>query len=123
MKSGNRRRLSLLVINIIIYSVFSSNPSFGQSDILENNPSPIELSLNAYSFSDLLSSREKSNNQPVYTLFNLLDWCASQDIKAIDPTGYFFPGYPEVPSDEYIYKFKNRAAELGIAIERHRYPQ
>jgi sugar phosphate isomerase/epimerase len=49
-------------------------------------------------------------------LFNLLDWCADKKIKALDPTAYFFPTYPEVPSDEYLKKFKNRAALLGIAI-------
>ncbi|NJK95105.1 MAG: sugar phosphate isomerase/epimerase [Bacteroidales bacterium] len=77
---------------------------------------PIILSVNAYSFSDLLSARNTRDNQQVYTLFNLLDWCASQNIKALDPTGYFFPTYPIVPSDEYLEKFKKRSAELGLAI-------
>lgn len=76
----------------------------------------IIISVNAYSFSDLLSARESRNNDQVYSLFNLLDWCSSQNIKALDPTGYFFPTYPEVPSDEYIAKFKTRASELGIHI-------
>jgi sugar phosphate isomerase/epimerase len=60
--------------------------------------------------------REPLNNQQVFTLFNLLDWCAAQNIKALDPTAYYFPTYPEVPSDEYLKKFKDRAAELGIVI-------
>ena len=76
----------------------------------------IILSVNAYSFADLLSARDTKNNEQVYTLFNLLEWCASNNIKALDPTGYFFPTYPEVPSDEYIKRFKTRAAELGVAI-------
>lgn len=76
----------------------------------------ITLSVNAYSFADLLSAKSARNNEQVFTLFNLLDWCASKNIKALDPTGYFFPTYPEPPSDEYIKKFKDRAAELGIAI-------
>ncbi len=76
---------------------------------------PITLSLNAYSFSDVLSAKTRDNQQ-VFTLFNLLDWCACNNVKALDPTGYFFPTYPEVPSDEYLAKFKKRAAELGIAI-------
>jgi sugar phosphate isomerase/epimerase len=78
--------------------------------------SPIILGVNAYSFADLLSARESRDNEQVYSLFNLLDWCNSQNIQALDPTGYFFPTYPEVPSDEYIAEFKNRAAALGIAI-------
>ncbi|QEC68320.1 sugar phosphate isomerase/epimerase [Panacibacter ginsenosidivorans] len=77
---------------------------------------PLIPALNAYSFSDLLSAKDAHNNLQVYTLFNLLDWCAAQKIKALDPTAYFFPTYPEVPTDEYLLKFKNRAAELGIVI-------
>jgi sugar phosphate isomerase/epimerase len=82
----------------------------------KSDPERLILSVNAYSFNDLLSARDKSNNEQVFTLFNLLDWCASNNIKAIDPTGYFFPTYPKVPSDEYIEEFRNRASQLGIAI-------
>jgi len=63
-----------------------------------------------------LAEKTGDKNEQVYTLFNLLDWCASKNIKAIDPTGYFFPTYPQVPSDKYIEKFRNRAGQLGIAI-------
>ena len=77
---------------------------------------PLIPALNAYSFSDLLDAKDTKNKQQVYTLFNLLDWCATQRIKALDPTAYFFPTYPEVPSDEYLFKFKARAKELGIVI-------
>ena len=81
-----------------------------------NQQREIIFSLNAYSFSDLLSAKDSRDNEQVYSLFNLLDWCASQDIEGLDPTGYFFPTYPEVPSDEYLKKFKDRADELGITI-------
>lgn len=101
--------LSIIMIGTISNSCTSiKSKTEIQSDLL--------LSLNAYSFSDLMMARDTRINQQVYTLFNLLDWCATQNINAIDPTGYFFPTYPEVPSDEYIIKFKNRATELGIAI-------
>jgi sugar phosphate isomerase/epimerase len=77
---------------------------------------PLIASLNAFSFSDLLTAKDSHNNQQVYNLFDLLDWCATKKIKALDPTAYFFPTYPEVPSDEYLKKFKDRAAELGVVI-------
>lgn len=77
---------------------------------------PVISSLNAYSFSDLLMARDSRDKQQLYSLFNLLDWCADKKIKALDPTAYFFPTYPEVPSDEYLKKFKDRAAELGVVI-------
>jgi len=116
MKIHQIRKMCFLWISAITFAVLGVNSSFCQSPVKGENDTPIILSLNAYSFSDLLTVREPRDNQPVYTLFNLLDWCASQHIKAIDPTGYFFPGYPEVPSDAYISAFKNRAAELGIEI-------
>lgn len=94
-------------------SVTSSNAQKKKEK--KESPSVI-AALNAYSFSDLLTARDTRNNQQVYTLFNLLDWCATQNIKALDPTAYFFPTYPEVPSDEYLKKFKDRANALGIAI-------
>lgn len=79
-------------------------------------PSGLILSVNAYSFNDLLRAKSDRNNQPVYTLFNLLDWCASQGIEALDATAYYFPTYPEVPSDAYLEKFKKYADSLGVAI-------
>lgn len=82
----------------------------------QNKKDDIILSVNAYSFSDVLSAREPRDKQQVFSYFNLLDWCATQNIKALDATAYFFPTYPEVPSDEYLEKFKNHAKKLGIAI-------
>jgi sugar phosphate isomerase/epimerase len=82
----------------------------------KNKDLPLVASLNAYSFSDLLTAKDARDKQQVYTLFNLLDWCADKKIKALDPTAYFFPTYPEVPSDEYLKKFKEKAASLGIVI-------
>jgi sugar phosphate isomerase/epimerase len=104
--------LLTLAISLMAFSAFASNT---HKQNKEN--APVIASLNAYSFSDLLSARDsRGNNEQLYSLFNLLDWCSTQHIKAIDPTAYFFPDYPEVPSDEYLKKFKDRAAELGVTI-------
>ncbi len=74
-------------------------------------------SINAYSFADLLMAHDsRGDNRQVYNYFNLLDWCAGKKVPALDPTAYFFPGYPKVPSDEYLAKFKNYADSLGIVI-------
>jgi sugar phosphate isomerase/epimerase len=104
-----------LFIAILMMS-FSSSISLAQQVKKLKGQSPIILSLNAYSFNDLLMAKDKRDNQPLYTLFNLLDWCAVQKIQAVDLTGYYFPGYPAVPSDEYILSLKNRAKKLGISI-------
>jgi sugar phosphate isomerase/epimerase len=71
--------------------------------------SHLKISLNAYSFNDLLLSKK-------ITIDDLLDYCARIGFDGVDLTGYYFPGYPEVPTDEYIYRIKKKAFRLGIDI-------
>jgi sugar phosphate isomerase/epimerase len=75
----------------------------------------LKISLNAYSFSKALNDRIKGRG-PGMSLFDLLDFCAEHDFDAIDPTGYFFPGYPKVPEESYINDFKRGAFQLGLDI-------
>ena len=75
----------------------------------------LKTSLNAFSFNDALMPG-KDGSAPRMSLFDVLDFCAEQNFVAIDPTCYYFPGYPNVPSDDYIAKFKKRAFELGLDI-------
>lgn len=76
----------------------------------------ILFSLNAYSCADLMKLKDFRDNEQVYSLLNLFDWCHSKGITGLDATGYFFPTYTEVPSDEYLENFKNKTAELGITL-------
>lgn len=76
----------------------------------------IVFGVNAYSFSDLLLAKDSRDKEQMYSLFNLLEWCHYTGIKGFDPTGYFFPTYPEIPSDEYIFQLKNKAKEFDITI-------
>src|SRR5215510_6645388 len=73
--------------------------------------SSLKISLNAYSFSKLLNDFNKKR-EPGISLMALLDFCAKNNFDGIDPTGYFFPTYPEVPPDDYINTFKRKAFEL-----------
>ena len=75
----------------------------------------LKISLNAYSFSKALNDYNKGRG-PGMTLFDLLEFCAKNNFEAVDPTGYFFPGYPAVPSDSFINEFKLRAFHLGLGI-------
>ncbi len=50
------------------------------------------------------------------TLDQLIEFCALNQIDAVDLTAYYFPGYPEVPSDEYLYHIKQKAYLLGVEI-------
>ncbi len=75
----------------------------------------LKLSLNAFSFNGALTDGLAGKPGGV-SLFDVLEFCAKNDFEAIDPTGYYFPGYPEVPSREYINKFKRRAFQLGLDL-------
>lgn len=77
--------------------------------------SHLRISLNAYSFLELLNANAKDATKGL-DLFQLCDFCAKHDFDAVDLTGYFFPGYPQAPSDSYLFKLKRHAFELGLSI-------
>jgi len=72
-------------------------------------PTSLKISLNAYSFNRPLTKGEMD-------LDDLFEFCADHHFDAVDPTGYYFPGYPEVPTDRYLYDLKRKAFRLGLAI-------
>jgi sugar phosphate isomerase/epimerase len=69
----------------------------------------LKLGLNAYSFNGPL--RDGS-----MTLTDAVHFCAQHGVDALDATGYYVPGYPKVPTDEYIYDLKRTAFVNGVAI-------
>jgi sugar phosphate isomerase/epimerase len=69
----------------------------------------VKLSCNLYSFNAPLRSGEMSLEQVV-------DFCAELGFDAVDPTGYYFPGYPEPPADSYLYAIKRRAFRNGLDV-------
>lgn len=69
----------------------------------------LKTSLNAFSFNDALLAGKMN-------LDELIEFCAEQDFDAVDITGYYFPGYPAAPSDEYIYHIKRKAFLSGLEI-------
>ena len=75
----------------------------------EKFPAKLKTSLNAYSFKDPLMKGDMNLDQ-------LLEFCAAYQIDAVDITAYYFPGYPEVPLDEYLYHIKQKAFFLGVEI-------
>jgi sugar phosphate isomerase/epimerase len=50
------------------------------------------------------------------SLDEVLEFCADLGFDAVDPTGYYFPGYPEVAEDSYLYRIKRKAFRLGLDI-------
>src|SRR4051812_24875498 len=83
----------------------SSSSLLGQTPIKRPAGSKLKTSLNAYSFSKLLNDYNKGNGAGP-SLLELLDFCALHGFDGLDPTGYFFPGYPGVPAAAYVNNFK-----------------
>jgi sugar phosphate isomerase/epimerase len=114
MKTDRSNILGKFIAAILFLIAFSTSGLMAQEQKI-NPESHIKLALNAFSFNDVLMSKG-TPEKPAFTLFDLLDWCAAQNIEALDITAYYIPTYPEVPSDEYIYELKRKAFKLGIGI-------
>lgn len=69
----------------------------------------LKLALNAYSFDKPLMAH-------TMTLDDVIHFCAQQRVDALDATGYYFPGYPFAPPDEYIYNLKRTAHLNGVQL-------
>ncbi len=91
----------------------AGSPACGQTPIKRSGGAKLKISLNAYSFARLLNDQLRGRGKGM-TLFELLDFCAQHDFDAIDPTGYYFPGYGSirlgtkgVPTDAYVSAISN----------------
>jgi sugar phosphate isomerase/epimerase len=69
----------------------------------------LKLALNAYSFDKPLMAH-------TMTLDDVVHFCAGHRVDALDATGYYFPGYPQAPPDEYVYNLKKTAFLNGVEI-------
>jgi sugar phosphate isomerase/epimerase len=111
MKTSSSRRNFIKSLAAVPAVTAVGLPSlFSESEkVMKPFSHKFKTSLNVYSFNRPLRAGE-------IDLFDVLDFCAKYNFDAIDPTGYYFPGYPEVPSDDYIRKFKKQAFLLGLDI-------
>jgi len=78
-------------------------------EVKRNGGTRIKIGLNAYSFNKPLMAGKM-------TVHDVVDYCAKQQIDGVDMTGYYFPGYPEVPKDELLYSLKRHAFLNGVTI-------
>lgn len=109
-KPVSRRNFTKSIIAVPAIASFGGLFGFSKAENMQKNFShKFKLSLNLYSFNALLVEKKVD-------LFNMLDFCAEHNFDAIDPTGYYFPGYPKVPSDTFINSFKRKAFLLGLDI-------
>ncbi len=120
MKSSTRRKFIKSVALVPIGMTFG-NAHLQETYVTEgllpsfSSAAKIKLSLNAWSYNVPLYKYVKGEAGGM-SLFDLLDECARLDFDAVDPTGYFFPGYPEVPKTKFINDFKRHAFQLGLDI-------
>ena len=87
----------------------------GMGDVVAQSPIKrvggprLKLSCNLFSFNELLSNGKM-------TLDQVLEFCARSGFDAVDPTAYYFPGYPKVPENDYLFEIKRKAFLLGLDI-------
>ncbi|MFC5626350.1 sugar phosphate isomerase/epimerase family protein [Algoriphagus winogradskyi] len=103
----NRNQKDKIHIIALLLFLVICLPFTGKSQ--QQLPTKLKTSLNAYSFNRPLMKGEMN-------LDELLEYCAANQFDAVDITAYYFPGYPEVPSDEYLYHIKQKAFLLGLEI-------
>ena len=107
-----RRFLKSLVSLPILTSAgvpLNSLDGFAQERNINSGKSKLKVSLNAFSFNDPLMNKKM-------TLDELLATCAEIGFDGVDITAYYFPGYPNVPPDEYLHHIKRKAFRLGLDI-------
>jgi len=69
----------------------------------------LKTSLNAYSFNKPLTDGSMSIDE-------LIGFCAATGFDGVDITAYYFKGYPQVPSDDYLFDIKRKAFKAGLEI-------
>jgi sugar phosphate isomerase/epimerase len=89
-------------------ATLDARPAAGEPPSAPRSPK-IRLSCNLYSFDAALRSG-------AITLEQAVDFCAELGFDAVDPTGYYFPGHPAPPPDDYVYAIKLRAFRNGLGV-------
>jgi sugar phosphate isomerase/epimerase len=46
----------------------------------------------------------------------MMDFCVEHGIEGLDLTAYYLPGYPNVPSDDYLFKLKRKCHQIGLEL-------
>ena len=106
-----RRFMSGALSAAAMFAVGPARPEslFAQGRVPRTGGTRVRLGLNAYSFNEPLRAG-------TMTLDDLVDFCAEQGFDGLDATGYYFPGYPKVPDDTFLYRLKRRTFVNGVTI-------
>jgi len=83
--------------------------AFAQPKVARLAGTRLRIGLNSYSFDRAL--RDGS-----MTLSDVVRYCAQHGIEALDATGYYFPGYPKAPADDFVRNLKREALVNGVTV-------
>jgi sugar phosphate isomerase/epimerase len=108
MTSSASNRRNFLKQSLAL-SAFAASPALAEGRVKREPGTRMRLALNAYSF-------DKPLRDGSMTLFDVIQFCAQHRVDSLDATGYYFPGYPKVPDDEYLYKLKRAGFTNGVTI-------
>jgi sugar phosphate isomerase/epimerase len=105
----NRRRFLSGSAGLAAMATIPASSFASRETITREAGVKLKLGLNAFSFDGPL-------RKGAMTLADAVHFCAQQQVDALDATGYYFPGYPKAPTDEYIYNLKRVAFVNGVAL-------
>jgi len=83
--------------------------ALAQRKVPRDTGTRVRIGLNSYSFNAPLRAGEM-------TLEDVVHYCAQHGIDGLDATGYYFPGYPKVPTDDAIFRLKRTAHYNGVEL-------
>ena len=98
-----RSALGYLVASPLLTNISSANIS------IKIPSKRLKTSLNAYSFNAPLMAGKMS-------VEDMMDFCAEHGFEGLDLTAYYLPGYPAVPTDEYLFKLKRKCHQIGLEL-------
>jgi sugar phosphate isomerase/epimerase len=103
------KRVTLAGMGVAAFPVIHRGSDIPQKPSRQEVKGDLKISLNAYSF-------DKPLRAGTMTIDDLVEFCAKTGFDGVDITGYYFPGYPIVPSDDFIFHVKQKAFRLGIEL-------
>ncbi|MDZ4698311.1 MAG: sugar phosphate isomerase/epimerase family protein [Rhodothermales bacterium] len=108
MLPTNRRSFLKRTLTLPLIAATAASTSAAQTPVLQPaRKGHLKLSCNMFSFNEPLRGG-------TMTLEQAIEACADLGFDAIDPTGYYFTGYPAPPDDAYCFHIKKHAFRLGL---------
>jgi len=111
----SRRTFLRTVTSAAVAGSLLGNAGFAAEPVKRTGKPHLKLSLAAYSFRDRLTRGwpTPSGKSGTMTLFDLIDFCADQELDGVELTSYYFPN--PLTSD-YLMQIKEHTFRLGLEV-------